>query len=199
MNALAAVFLAPVRPVQSLPAIRRTAEGASPSWGVAGGLYVLTTVGFAALPMLSPEVRGAGSITLAVGVGAAMLLVSNFFYVLGVDLTLDPRIQKKRSGAMVLRTFCTSGVFSLIGAIAVVAGAELFQAGRPVMAGLLAAVIWWQWMVEAVSIRDLYGISYPVAFGLEAVMRSGSTLVGGLIGFTLIGDIARIIEWGMGA
>jgi hypothetical protein len=193
VSPIAAILALPFRPGAALALIVRGPDRTTPSLKVAGGVYAVGLLAFAALPLLSPEARAAGNPWLGTGAAAVLLAATNFFYVLGVDLTMDPRIQKKRAGALLHRTLISSGAFGLLTAV-LVAGAVAGGAGRPIVGALLAATIWWQWMVEAVGLRDLYEIPYPAAFGLEALMRSLSTIVGGWVGWALLTPLAMLIE-----
>lgn len=165
--------------------------GALPSMRVAAAIYAVAIVAYASLPLLAGDVERPW---LAVLIGAGLLALSGFGFVFGVDLTLDPRIQKQRTRGMIHRTLLTSGASALL-ATALVGAAAWAGGGRPAVMGLLAAVVWGQWMVEALGVRDLYGVTYAAAFGLVALMRTLSTVLGGLVGLMLL---PRIVHWGLG-
>lgn len=183
MNPYAAVFASPVRPA---PLLRQP-----PPWGFTVALYALATVGYAALPLLSSDLREDAA--LGIAVRAVLVIVLNLLYVLILDLTLDPKVQKKQMRALMHRTLCTSAAFTLVTG----AAASAALAGRPVLAAALAAAIWWQWMIEAVTVRALYGLRYPAAFGVVVAMRLLATVVGGIIAYALVAQVGQLVNWGI--
>lgn len=186
MHPVAALVLSPLRPAAALAAIRRSPQRADPPWFVAGVFYALGTLAQAALILRLPGAPSGSEAAVAVGLVALLSAASALFYAVGVELTMDPTMKRGQARALIHRTLCTSGVFGLLSTAAALAG--------PAAPGVLLACLWWQWMVEALTVRELYGRSYPAAFGVQVGIRLVATVVGVLAGYAVMAPVERIID-----
>lgn len=144
------------------------------------GLLGYYAAGLIALAIVISAVSAGDASPGALAVNSAGFVFSialiNLAYLLSLDLALDLTLQKRLFKSLAVVVHSALPPFNLVKValvipiyLAVCHGYE-YLIGRPVYF-ICIFVFWWQWMVEAVVVSELYGRRLAIVFPLVVLLR----------------------------
>ncbi|OGL47268.1 MAG: hypothetical protein A2W05_09435 [Candidatus Schekmanbacteria bacterium RBG_16_38_10] len=158
-------------------------------------LFIIISGVFAYYPMSLLDKERNSPIIINVLSFVLFLTLNNFLYSVIIDIICDFRIVKKQLLHFLLVTLGISTLSSLFVVVVSIICLMSLPHTKWLLYSLVILVVWWQWFVEAVSIKIIYGKNLLLSFVLEVVARVFLTAISFILFNILAGEVSMLKDY----
>ena len=158
-------------------------------------LFIIISGVFAYYPMSLLDKERNSPIIINVLSFVLFLTLNNFLYSVIIDIICDFRIVKKQLLHFLLVTLGISTLSSLFVVVVSIICLMSLPHTKWLLHSLIILVVWWQWFVEAVSIKIIYGKNLLLSFALEVIARIFLTAISVILFNILAGEVSMLKDY----